>query len=99
MSNYEQFLPDLYKAIADIETAEECKLLFDDLCTYKEVEQMAQRLRAAKLLLEGKTYNEVISETGISSATLSRVSRCVNHGEGGYKKAVEKSINEKAINE
>ena len=92
MSNYEEFLPDLYKAIADIESVEECKALFDDLCTYKEVEQMAQRLRAAKLLLDGRTYNEVISETGISSATLSRVSRCVNHGSDGYKKAVEKSI-------
>ena len=53
---------------------------------------MAQRLRAAKLLLEGMTYNEVISQTGISSATLSRVSKCVNHGSDGYKKAVEKSI-------
>ena len=92
MSNYEEFLPDLYKAITDIESVEECKALFDDLCTYKEVEQMAQRLRAAKLLLEGLTYNEVISQTGISSATLSRVSKCVNHGSDGYKKAVEKSI-------
>ena len=92
MSNYEEFLPDLYKAITDIESVEDCKALFDDLCTYKEVEQMAQRLRAAKLLLEGMTYNEVISQTGISSATLSRVSKCVNHGSDGYKKAVEKSI-------
>ena len=92
MSNYEEFLPDLYKAITDIESVEECKALFDDLCTYKEVEHMAQRLRAAKLLLEGMTYNEVISQTGISSATLSRVSKCVNHGSDGYKKAVEKSI-------
>ena len=85
-------MPDLYKAITDIESVEECKALFDDLCTYKEVEQMAQRLRAAKLLLDGMTYNEVISQTGISSATLSRVSKCVNHGSDGYKKAVEKSI-------
>ena len=92
MSNYEEFLLVLYKAITDIESVEECKALFDDLCTYKEVEQMAQRLRAAKLLLEGMTYNEVISQTGISSATLSRVSKCVNHGSDGYKKAVEKSI-------
>lgn len=92
MSNYEKFLPLLYKAITEVESVEECKDLFEDLCTYKEVEQMAQRLIAAKLLLEGKTYNEVIAETGISSATLSRVSRCVNHGAGGYKKAIEKSL-------
>ena len=53
---------------------------------------MAQRLRAAKLLLEGKTYNKVIADTGISSATLSRVSRCVHRGSDGYKKAIEKSL-------
>ena len=72
----------LYSIIADLTSAEECKLLFDDLCTNKEVEKMAERLYAAKLLLSGKTYNQVIAETDISSATLSRVSRCVQYGEG-----------------
>lgn len=78
----EEMLSDLFELIASMSTAEECRLLFDDLCTIKEVEQMAQRVRAAKLLIDGKTYNQVIEETDISSATLSRVSRCVQYGEG-----------------
>ena len=72
----------LYQVIADLRTPEECKIFFADLCTNKEVEKMAERLHAAKLLLEGKTYNQVIEETNISSATLSRVSRCVQYGKG-----------------
>ena len=79
----------LYQVIADLTTAEECAILFEDLCTNKEVEKMAERLYAAKLLLEGKTYNQVIAETDISSATLSRVSRCVQYGKG-YSKFLKK---------
>ncbi|UKI14184.1 MAG: YerC/YecD family TrpR-related protein [Clostridiales bacterium] len=62
---------------------------FEDLCTYKEIEQMAQRITAARLLLEGNTYARVIERTDISSATLSRVSRCIQHGSGGYKKFIK----------
>lgn len=76
---------ELYRLILSLRSPEDCALLFDDLCTYKEVEQMAQRVKAARLLIEGKTYNQVIDETDISSATLSRVSRCVQYG-GGYRK-------------
>ena len=72
----------LYEVIAKLTTVAECEMLFEDLCTNKEVEKMAERLYAAKLLLEGKTYNQVIGETDISSATLSRVSRCVQYGKG-----------------
>lgn len=72
----------LYQLIADLNSVEECQMLFDDLCTHKEIEKMAERVYAAKLLLEGKTYNQVIAETDISSATLSRVSRCVQYGKG-----------------
>lgn len=72
----------LFQVIAGLETPEECEILFADLCTHKEVEKMAERLHAAKLLMEGKTYNQVIEETDISSATLSRVSRCVQYGKG-----------------
>lgn len=72
----------LFGVIKSLQTVDECKALFKDLCTDKEVEQMAQRIKAAKLLIEGKTYNEVIAETDVSSATLSRVSRCVQYGEG-----------------
>ena len=76
---------DLYDLIASLKTREDCRALFSDMCTNKEIEQMAQRISAARLLIEGKTYNQVIEETDISSATLSRVSRCVQYGEG-YRK-------------
>ena len=73
---------DLYDLIASLKSREDCRALFSDMCTNKEIEQMAQRIYAARLLIEGKTYNQVIEETDISSATLSRVSRCVQYGEG-----------------
>ena len=75
-------ITQLYDLIARITDPEECRALFEDLCTVKEVEKMAERVYAARLLLEGKTYNQVIAETDISSATLSRVSRCVQYGQG-----------------
>lgn len=75
-------IEELFRIIADLTTVEECKLLFEDLCTMKEIEKMAERVYAAKLLLEGMTYNQVIAQTDISSATLSRVSRCVQYGKG-----------------
>ena len=72
----------LYDAIVSLESREQCQELFDDLCTRKEIEKMAERLFAAKLLLEGNTYNQVIAQSDISFATLSRVSRCVQYGKG-----------------
>ena len=72
----------LYKLLANLETVEECESLLADLCTNREVEKMAERLRAAKLLIQGKTYQEVIAETDISSATLSRISHCIQYGKG-----------------
>ena len=81
MGSQEKIL-QLYRLITQIQTPEQCADLFDDLCTRKEVENMAERVHAAKLLMEGKTYNQVMAETDISSATLSRVSRCVQYGSG-----------------
>lgn len=75
-------ISNLFKAVLSLKNEQECQNFFDDLCTNKEIEQMAQRVCAAKLLMEGKTYNQVIEETDISSATLSRVSRCVQYGKG-----------------
>ena len=75
-------IENLYQVLLKLETIEECKVLLEDLCTRKEVANMAERLYAAQLLLEGKTYNQVISETSISSATLSRISQCVQYGKG-----------------
>ena len=76
----------LYGALENCKTKEDFAALFADLCTYQEIEQMAQRAAAAKLLAEGKTYAEIIAATDISSATLSRVSRALRHGSGGYAK-------------
>ena len=72
----------LFDLIASIDDPEMIRALFDDLCTRKEIENMAERIYAARLLLEGNTYAQVMQQSGISSATLSRVSRCVQYGEG-----------------
>ena len=78
----EMKVESLYRLIAETTSPEDIRDLFDDLCTRKEIENMAERVFAAKLLLEGKTYNQVIAEANISSATLSRVSQCVQYGKG-----------------
>ena len=75
-------IQQLFEIITKIDNIDDCRALFDDLCTVKEVENMAERCYAAKLLLEGNTYNQVMAQADISSATLSRVSRCVQYGSG-----------------
>lgn len=79
----------LFEEILKLKTLEECYDFFDDLCTYKEVEAFSERVKAAKMLLDGKTYEEITKETNISSATLSRVSKCVKYG-NGYKTILER---------
>ena len=88
MDHKDEKIEALYQIILALDNMEDCKALFDDLCTRKELEKMAERIYAAKLLLEGKTYNQVISQADISSATLSRVSRCVQYG-NGYKRILK----------
>ena len=80
----------LYRLLAETTDPEDIAALFDDLCTLKEIENMAERLYAARLLLEGNTYNQVMAQAEISSATLSRVSRCVQQGRGYSKLLKEK---------
>lgn len=79
----------LYTMLSQLENADQVEALFEDLCTKKEVENMAERLFAAELLMEGKTYNQVMEQANISSATLSRVSRCVQYG-SGYSRLLKK---------
>ena len=81
---------DLFSLFAAIDSAEDIEKLLVDLCTYTELEQLAQRLLCAKLLLKGYTYSKIIEMTDISSATLSRVSRCLHHGSGGYGEIIGK---------
>ena len=75
-------LESLYRLIVSIQDTDTCRALLEDLCTAKELENMAERCWAAQLLMEGKTYNQVMEESTISTATLSRVSRCVQYGKG-----------------
>ena len=79
----------LFELLAKIDNPEDCRALIEDLCTKKEIENMSERIDAAKLLLEGKTYQQIISQSDISSATLSRVSRCVQYGDG-YRRLLKK---------
>ena len=72
----------LFEMLAQINDPKDMEKLFEDLCTRKEVENMAERLYAAQLLLAGSTYTQVMSQVNISSATLSRVSQCVQYGHG-----------------
>ena len=89
----DDMLQDMYELFARISDPEDFKLFLDDLCTYKELEQMAGRIAAAKLFMDGKTYTQVIEATNISSATLSRVSRCVQYGYG-YKRVLNQNSSE-----
>ena len=79
----------LFQLITSIDNVEDCRALFEDMCTVKELANMAERCFAAKLLIEGNTYNQVMAQADISSATLSRVSRCVQFGTG-YSKLLKK---------
>lgn len=72
----------LYELLAKLDDPDDIEALFEDMCTLKEVSNMAERLHAAKLLIAGNTYNQVMPQANISSATLSRVSRCVQYGNG-----------------
>ena len=82
MDHKDEKIEGLYRLITGLSSVEECRALFEDLCTNKELEKMAERIYAAQLLMEGKTYNQVMAQADISSATLSRVSRCVQYGKG-----------------
>ncbi len=80
----------LFGAILSLESLEECYNFFEDVCTVKEILEISQRLKAARMLRAGKNYIEVCSETGMSSATVSRVSRCLEYGAGGYDLAIKR---------
>lgn len=74
----------LFEAILQLKTTEECYSFFEDLCTINEIHSMAQRLEVAQHLFEGDTYTAIGDKTGASTATISRINRCLNYGEGGY---------------
>ena len=76
---------DLFQVIARLETEEECRLFFEDVCTVREIQEIAQRLKVARLLEQKYSYSAINRETGVSTATISRVSRCLDYGSGGYR--------------
>lgn len=84
-------MEELFKAILRLENIEECYDFFEDLCTIKELKEISQRLEVAFLLNEGLNYQEVAERTGVSSATISRVKKCLEYGSGGYRAAIEKA--------
>ena len=75
---------NLFKAILSLESVEECYKFFEDACTVKEILDIAQRLKAAKMLKAGESYITVGNKTGMSTATISRVNKCLEYGDGGY---------------
>ncbi len=81
----------LFETILQLETIEECYTFFDDLCTIGEITDMRDRLEVAELLLHGETYETIEHKTKMSSATISRVNRCLQHGEGGYRMMLERT--------
>lgn len=85
-----QSIDRLFDVIQNLNSREECYAFFADLCTIKELQDMAQRLDTAVLLHQGKSYQTITQQVGISTATIGRVSKCLNYGAGGYKKAIEK---------
>ena len=81
---------DMYRAILTLRTVDECKQFFDDLCTVTELQAMEQRYQVARCLNDGMIYNDILAETGASSATISRVNRSLLNGAGGYESILEK---------
>jgi TrpR-related protein YerC/YecD len=80
----------LFNVILSLKSVDECYAFFEDLCTIKELKDMSQRFQAAIKLDEGINYLQIVKEAHLSTATISRVSRCLNYGAGGYRLALDR---------
>lgn len=80
----------LFEAVLSLESVEECYQYFEDLCTIKELQTLAQRMEVARMLDRGQSYQQAIASTGASSATISRVKRCLDYGAGGYRLVLDR---------
>ena len=85
-ANIQQF----YRAVLELKTPEECEMFFEDVSTIKELLDMGARLEVAKMLDDGKVFNDISKETGASSATISRVNKCLGYGPGGYRLVLDR---------
>ena len=83
-------LQQFYRAVLSLKDEEECRKFFDDVATIKESLDMSSRLEVARMLDEGTVFSEISRETGASSATISRVNKCLTYGEGGYKTVLDR---------
>lgn len=88
-------LDQLFEAVLSLKDMEECYRFFDDLCTVNEIQSLAQRLEVARMLKEGFTYHKIETETGASTATISRVKRCLNYGNDAYAMTLDRVAEEK----
>ena len=96
MERFKTELTDnLFKAILSLKDEKECYKFFDDICTIKEIQDIAQRLEVARLLGEGRPYNDVAKKTGASTATISRVNKCISYGSGGYELVLKRITDNK----
>ena len=84
----------LIKALLSLETEQECANFFEDICTIKELQDITQRLEVAWMLHEGKNYQEICELTGASTATISRVKKCLVYGNGGYLTVISRLMQE-----
>ena len=80
----------LFEAILTLNTVDECYTFFEDACTIKEIVEISQRLKAAKMLRDGVNYVDISKETGMSTATISRVNKCLEYGNGGYNTVLDR---------
>ncbi len=80
----------LFDTILKFSSLDECKSFFEDICTIKEIQDMSQRLEVARMLNKNKSYAEISKETGASTATISRVNKCLVYGSDGYRRALDK---------
>ena len=86
---------ELYDVLDSLRSKEEFRVFFEDICTPQEINNMDQRIECAIMLKQGKTYTEIIESTGISSATLSRISKCVQHSNGGFSALLNRYVDER----
>lgn len=89
-SDYSNF----FKAVLSLKTVDECSAFFDDICTIQELESLAQRMEVAIKLKQGESYLDINKQTGASTATISRVSKYLNYGSGGYDLTIERIKND-----
>jgi TrpR-related protein YerC/YecD len=89
-------IDQLFESILSLQNLDECYAFFDDLCTVNELKSLAQRLEVARMLRAGYTYNQIEESTGASTATISRVKRCLHYGNDGYQLVLDR-IKDKGV--